>query len=257
MTDRDREFKDAYELYSREIYNFSRKMTGNPMVAEDITHDTFLQAYINRDSFRGESSLRTWLYSIARNNCFLYFRKTKKTRFEDIEDLIDKTADPQSCSVYSEMEKRVYISQVKEGCLLGLIRCLPGRQRTAFILYVFNDFSAGETARILGISPNAVRILIHRARSGLKSFLCRNCSLYNKSNPCRCENLISFSLKQGWINQERDPGEALKTLSELREFRDEIALYRSLGNSPVPENLTARVSEFISSSDFGIFSEKK
>lgn len=91
--------------------------------------------------------------------------------------------------------------QVKDGCLLGLLRCLSLNQRIAFILKVLFDIPIEDVALIIDKSKNSTRILICRARKNLREFLCRNCSLYSEDNHCKCENLILFSLKQGWVEK--------------------------------------------------------
>ena len=63
----------------------------------------------------------------------------------------------------------------------------------------FWHYNTSKYGVVLDRSENAVRVLTHRARRSLKAFLCRNCSIYNTAAPCRCENLVGFSLAQGWI----------------------------------------------------------
>jgi len=63
------EFTELYQNHSREIYYLTLRLLGDASKAEDATHDVFLKAYRHWDSFRGESSYRTWLYRIAINHC--------------------------------------------------------------------------------------------------------------------------------------------------------------------------------------------
>jgi RNA polymerase sigma factor (sigma-70 family) len=246
-----------YELYGRKVYNFLLKMTGDGMLAEDISHDTFIQVFEKYESFRGESSIQTWIFTIAKNIYFRHYNKMKRIRFLDMENIINNAADSHDKSQYSSSEKQLYVGQIKEGCLLGLLRCLSYYQRIAFVLHVLNGFPIKETSEVVLKSPNATRILIHRARENLKTFLCRNCSLYHGSNPCRCENLISFSLNQGWIKKGKESLDPVKIEQELRSFGDEISLYKTLDNSDVPANLTNRIMEFVENRNFSIFRDKK
>ena len=63
------EFSSLYEENNRAIYYLALRFLGDPQKAEDATHDVFLKAFRKLDQFRGEASLRTWLYRIAINHC--------------------------------------------------------------------------------------------------------------------------------------------------------------------------------------------
>ena len=133
-------------------------------------------------------------------------------------------------NIQSEEEKYDLIDQVKEGCLTGLLQCLSSYQRTAFVLSILFKFSIAETAVIIGKTEGATKALVFRARKNLKGFLCNNCSLYDSSNHCKCENLISFSLNQGWI--KKPSGKNLKntTLIDIHSITSEINEFKKIAN---------------------------
>jgi RNA polymerase sigma factor (sigma-70 family) len=251
------EFADIYSAFNKKIYNFAYRMTQNKELAEDITQETFIKVLNNYDKFRGDSSISTWIYAIAKNVCFQYLNKAKKGTFRSIEELIEKVSAPVDKDQYDEQEKQSYINQVKNGCLLGLLRCLSFYQRIAFILNVLNEISIKNISKIINRSENSTRILIHRARTNIKYFLCRNCSLYQETNKCKCENLISFSLKQEWIKTYRPTIAPEIIESELKAFKDEVALYKTLPDYTVSNNLTEKISNIIEKTSFSIFSHKK
>lgn len=250
-------FNDIYSSYSNKIYNFIYKILGDKNIAEDITQETFIQVFQKYETFRGESNILTWIYTIAKNNCFKYFNKTRRVTFQDIENLINTTSIPIEKTEYDNLVKQIYIDQVKEGCLLGLLRCLSYYQRISFILHILYEIPIMVTALIINKSPNAARILIHRARSNLKTFLCKNCSLYDAKNNCKCENLISFSLKQGWIKRENDSLISKKIEFELHTFGDEIAIYKTLKDHQSPEEIAIRIKNIINLKKNQIFNKKK
>lgn len=254
MTEK-KELITLYENESSKMYNFIYKMTGNKTASEDILQETFITAFNKIGTFRGDSSLSTWIYSIARNYCLQHLRKMKKTRFTNMEKLINFASESEDNSLYEGLEKNIYLKQIKEGCLLGLLRCLPLSQRLAFILNVLNEIPLEDTAQIIEKSINATRILVHRSRSKIKKFLCENCSLYKKGNYCKCENLISFSLKNGWISDKSEI-EASQIESELHDFTDEIALYKSLYEYKVKEKVFKKILDYTRKSDSKIFFKK-
>ena len=203
-------------------------------------------------------------FAIARNECLKLIEKEKRSRVSSLEALIKNASQPFDQPACSTVEKQSYIDQVKEGCLLGLLHCLPFHQRMAFILNVLLDVNARDVGLILGKSETAVRLLVLRARRSMKSFLCKNCSLYNPGVPCRCENLIGFSLKQGWI--ERQPENALirknhitaadieKEISQLQKIK---LLYGSFGEMRLNTDMLSRIKKEINESGDIIFSSGK
>ena len=63
------EFAAVYDEHSRAVYYLALRMLSNPTQAEDATHDVFLKAYRKLGEFKGQSSIRTWLYRITINHC--------------------------------------------------------------------------------------------------------------------------------------------------------------------------------------------
>src|ERR1017187_392522 len=72
------EFSSLYAENNSEIYYLALRFLGNPQKAEDATHDVFLNAFRKLDQFRGEASLRTWLYRITINHCQNLDRKSTR-----------------------------------------------------------------------------------------------------------------------------------------------------------------------------------
>jgi RNA polymerase sigma factor (sigma-70 family) len=250
-------FNSIYKTYSDKIYNLAYRMTGNEEIAEDITQETFIKVFNNYNKFRGESNIFTWIYSIAKNFCLQHLNKIKTGKFKSIEGLIEKVGNQNQKDQYEEIEKYTYIHQVKNGCLLGLLRCLSFYQRIAFILNILNEISIKDVSKIIDKSENSTRILICRARKNLRNFLCNNCSLYQKDNKCKCENLISFSLKQGWIKKYNPAVFPEIIESELKNFKNEIALYKTIPDFNRSKKLKKKIFNIIDKNNLNIFSTKK
>lgn len=187
------------------VLAFAHGMLGSRQDAEDATQEAFLRAHREAASFRGECAPRTWLFTIARHVCLDRLRHRAVRRFATLDDVVAHgsraDARPSGPEVPADdaADRRGYVAAVREGCLLGTLACLSPDQRTAFVLRTLTDLGTSEVAEVLGRSPNAVRVLVHRARARLKQFLCRHCTLWDPANPCRCENLVAFSLARGWI----------------------------------------------------------
>lgn len=206
---------------------FAARMLRDAEAGEDIAQESFAAALASASSFRGESSPLTWVLSIARKLCLKRLERMREISFADIEALIDARSEPPAPG-RSEEELRFYVEEVKEGCLAGLLLCLPEAQRCVFVLHLLNGFPIRQVAEVLGRSANATRILLFRARAGMRRFLCANCSRMARGGKCSCENMVEFSLERGLIQSYRPGLEVEDIEADLREFSDEVELYRSL-----------------------------
>jgi hypothetical protein len=175
--------------------------------------------------------------------------------------MIYEVVDKDMPSRMETKEKEELVLQVKEGCLGGLLRCLSFYQRTAFILSAILQLPIRDAAEILGKSEEATKVLIHRARKNLKNFLCKNCSVYDPGNPCCCENLIGFSLKQGWIERMSAEGQAAPDTrqieAEIKDLRKVIGLYANFPEPKPSPNLNHQIQELVRSQEGIIFTDKK
>jgi len=213
-----------YQSHAREVLNLAYRITGDRAAAEDILHEVFVLVIQNRDKFRGQSSIYSWIFAITKNVSL----RTRRRTFRGFEKLIQAAEWPAQVRFGDDLERRYYIQQVKDGCLTGLLRCLSLHQRVAFILDVLFGVPPKTISAVLNKSENSVRILVSRARANLKAFLCNNCSLYESKNRCRCENMVQFSLQNAWV-KKYDPKTAPAAIAaELKDFKNEVLLYQSL-----------------------------
>lgn len=241
------------------VLAFAHRMLGNRVDAEDVTQDTFLRAHQRAATFHGECAPTTWLFAIARNACLDRLRARSPRRFTALHDVVGRglvdaasvapsTPDRRHAAADVVADRRRFVSAVREGCLLGTLACLTDDQRAAFVLRTLCDLSTSDTATVLGRSENAVRVLTHRARVRLKEFLCRHCSLWDAANPCRCSNLVAFSLAHGWIGPDDTDLTAVDADALARRAASAIegvarlaALYGSLETPPLRSDVAARI----------------
>ena len=234
---------DLFRLYGARVYALAYRMTGNRQDAEDIAQETFLQVHRGLEGFRGESDVYTWIYAIARNLCYAKYRRAARTSFAGLETVLHQAAEVEAPSGLDAWEREHLAEQVRDGCLTGLLRCLSFGQRAAFVLHVLLRLPMSDVASILGTSEGASKVLVHRARRNLKQFLCSNCSAYDPDNPCRCENLIGFSLRREWIHVPvPGPGLDRRGLAEQASgVRSLVALYSALPAPLAPDDLLGRI----------------
>ena len=239
-----------YQLYAKKVFNLAYRITGDRAAAEDILHDVFVLVLQKQDQFKGESSVYSWVFAITKNASLRAHKRT----FRGFEKLIQIAERPPQASFDSELERRYYIRQVKNGCLTGLLRCLSFHQRIAFILQVLFDIPTKTISAVLNKSENSVRILVSRAKDKLRAFLCNNCSLYDSANSCKCENMVRFSLQNAWITKHDRKTAPATIEAELKDFKSEVLLYQSLLDQDPPRELPP---DILARDDLMILSRRK
>ncbi|UYZ23747.1 RNA polymerase sigma factor [Mesobacillus jeotgali] len=149
---------ELYENYKKAIFLYLYRATLNQHIAEDLTQDTFLKAFQSLSSFRGESSLKTWLFKIARNT-YINFSKKKQTSMELQSDRIDQHLNHQH-----DQFKRLDDQNAIELTLLKL----QENYRTYIILRDVNDLTYEEVAAITNETIGQVKVGLYRARKKFK-----------------------------------------------------------------------------------------
>lgn len=151
------------ERHRRAIYQLCYRYVANHEDASDLAQEVFLRAYRGLHRFRGEASLRTWLYRIAVNVCLN--RLTSKTptaeRAEVAGHLNAPGDDPARAVLRSEQRERVRAA----------IARLPKRQRAVLVLRAYHELPHREIARIVGSSVGAVKANFFHALGNLKRLL--------------------------------------------------------------------------------------
>ncbi|MBY5956561.1 RNA polymerase sigma factor [Membranicola marinus] len=161
---RDTGFKIIFDRYHRELYGYIRKIVITHENTDDVLQNTFMKVYKSISKFRGESSLRSWMYRIAHNESLQLIKKNKRQAAVRAEEIIPHTlfADP-----YFKGEK---IHQL----LLRAVASLPERQKQVFELKYFEEFKYGEIASMLQLTEGALKASYHHAVAKIKDFVKQN-----------------------------------------------------------------------------------
>ncbi|QIW79687.1 sigma-70 family RNA polymerase sigma factor [Bacillus tequilensis] len=154
--------EDLYRQYYQEILNYLYRRTRHLETAKDLAQDTFVKALNGLASFRGHSSIRTWLYTIAHHTFVNWYRRNAKYKFSDI-----SKSDGLTQTTYEQPEE--YLSRtVKSETIRHEILQLKDQYQSVLILREFQELSYEEIAEILGWSLSKVKTTLHRARLELK-----------------------------------------------------------------------------------------
>ena len=158
-------FEELYRQHAGRLFNLTSRMVGSSQEAEDLLQEVFLHAYRKLDSFRGESSLGTWLYRLGMNQCLDHLRGRQARMNQATESLDqDGAAEPMSPSsttpvAVSRMDLERAIGKLPHGC------------RAAFLLHDVEGFEHREVAAMLGVSEGTSKSQVHKARRRLRQLL--------------------------------------------------------------------------------------
>ena len=162
----DRDFTELYRAHLRDVYSYAYYRIGNHHDAEDLTEQTFVQAYRHFERAQRESNgrpLRPWLIRIAHNLAANYYRDRSRRPQTNLDDAAILSAPLDTERVVEEREE---VQEVLEG-----VSKLPEDRREALIMRFALDMDNREIARALGRSEGATKVLIHRAIKQLEQGL--------------------------------------------------------------------------------------
>lgn len=159
IADRDQEASaEIFNRYAEEIYGFLARRT-NLAESEDLLQEVFVRALRGASRFRGDSSVRTWLYAIARYT--LFERHRARIDGESFVDLTDAGPGPESLAIGGEERRR----------LVSALDQLPDEQAIVLELYRIDGLSHDQIAKLLDIQPSTSRKRLERAAKSLKKAL--------------------------------------------------------------------------------------
>jgi RNA polymerase sigma-70 factor, ECF subfamily len=173
------------EEYGDMLFGFAALRVRDRVIAQDLVQETFLAAIKARDSFGGRSTERAWLFGILRNKLTDYYRlQGREVSLADLESVLPEeqgafgssglTKDgwlhgvgPKAWETPEEVLSSKEFQEVLKRCLSRL----PDKVAQAFVLREIDGVSSDEICKDLGVSPNNVWVMLHRARMGLRRCL--------------------------------------------------------------------------------------
>lgn len=170
-------------IYTKPLYSFCVRLIGNPDDAQDVVQDIFIKLWKHRDSFDSsrEASLKTWIFTIARNSCYDYLRKKKQTPFSAMNFLFKQQSDdetgadfedvlvdelPQADELFIEKENREQVEKA--------LAHLSSTYREVIILHYTEGMTFEEISKVVGKPLNTVKSQHRRALAIMKTVLVGN-----------------------------------------------------------------------------------
>lgn len=156
----DHPFHELLPLQAAALRRRALKLTSNEHRAQDLVQTTLLKAWANRDSYRPETNLRAWLFTIMRNTFFSDLRKLRR----EVEDV-----DGSCAKALAEAPRQEDALALKE--LIAAIEKLPNTQRRPLVLMGAYGFSQLEAAAACGCTTGTIKSRVSRSRAMLSSIL--------------------------------------------------------------------------------------
>ncbi len=155
-----REIEALYHLYKQDIYNYLLSISHDPILSEDLLSETFIKAIYSLSGFRGEASIKTWFFSIARHLWLQHLRRERKSiAYNDMLDIYVADSIIDQC-ITKEISNRIKT-------LLGT----KDFRTQAIVDMRINGISYHEISERLGITENSARVIDFRAKKWLKTIL--------------------------------------------------------------------------------------
>lgn len=154
------EFARVYDQHGKAVFYLALRYLGDVPKAEDATHDVFLKAFRRLDQFRGDASMRTWLYRIAINHCQNLCQSWHNRHIHaNSEDAVWENSPAKTDSPLRVLETKELGQRIQQ-----TLDALSKEYRLLLLLVADEELSYDEIAALVGQSTDAVRGKLHRAR---------------------------------------------------------------------------------------------
>lgn len=155
------EFEELYHLYYKDVYYFVLKLADyQDDIAEEVTQESFYQAFISLSRFRGECSIKSWLCQIAKNTYYKYLKTHAK------ETYLEEELHPEEETISTVVEKKQIASHIRK-----VIADLDERSQRIVEYRLFDEKSYREIGELVGIREATAKVLFSRAKVKIRERL--------------------------------------------------------------------------------------
>ena len=155
------ELDEIYRAYSGDVYRYIFSLCRNEHLAQDLLQDVMLKAVTGFDKFRGDSSVKTWLFSIAKNLYLNHIKRADNRNLPIEEDILPAE---------DHLEERI-MDQSQALDLHRLVHALDEPYREIFTLRVFAELKFDDIGAIFGKTGNWARVSFYRAKEKIISMM--------------------------------------------------------------------------------------
>lgn len=233
-----RSLDELLARYEQRIYRFGLRMCGDEEAAREVLQETLLAAFRNLAGFRGEASLSTWLYQIARSFCIKERRGARPT-VELGTELPDQAEAP---------DLQVHARRIGEA-LAAAIGELPPEQREVLVLRDVEGLSAQEAAEVVGIEVGALKSRLHRARMALRTRLASVVAAEPEPCPELAQELSAYAASEidqaACVRIEEHLASCPRCTGACDALKRTVSMCKSIPGEAVPESVRTAVRRAI------------
>lgn len=175
--------KTLITQYGVMISTIAHRMIQNKEVAKEAAQEVWYEIFKSLPSFKGNSELSTWIYTIAKRTISRYAQNEKVATLEKLENFraleeIEYTG--------SDEDRKEWVKERCDWCLTALNHCLNNDARLIFIFKENIELSHKQISEIMGMSVENVRKIYSRSIDKISHFMTDTCPLYNPTGTCKC-----------------------------------------------------------------------
>jgi RNA polymerase sigma-70 factor (ECF subfamily) len=186
-------FEIIMRRHNQILYRVARAILRNDGEAEDVMQDAYVRAYEHLDQFAGRAKFSTWLTRIAVHEALA--RQHRGHRYQELEIVSEREGDSKDrfASLAPDPEQQASNSELRR-LLEEAVENLPDAYRTIFILRDIEDMSTTDSADVLEITEDNVKVRLHRARALLRKSLYARAGMERKEaftfHAVRCDRVV-------------------------------------------------------------------
>ena len=168
LSGNDDAFNTLVQKYQKSVHALAWRKIGDFHYAEEVTQDTFLQAYQKLSTLKNPHQFAGWLYVIANRHCINWLQRSKSVT-QSLKDTPIKELDRLTYERYVSEERESEATERRYEIVQKLLERLPESERTVMVLYYLGEMTAKEIGNFLGVSVNTIKSRLRRARERLQS----------------------------------------------------------------------------------------
>jgi RNA polymerase sigma-70 factor (ECF subfamily) len=186
-------FEIVMRRHNQRLYRVARAILRNDGEAEDVMQDAYVRAYEHLDQFAGRAKVSTWLTRIAVHEALA--RQRRGNRYQELDSMSDREGEPMDrlATLAPDPEQQASNSETRR-LLEEAVERLPDAYRTIFMLRDVEEMSTIDTAHVLDISEENVKVRLHRARALLRKSLYARAGMERKEafnfHAVRCDRVV-------------------------------------------------------------------
>lgn len=256
------------------VHGLALRMLGRREDAADATQEILLKVVTHLASFRGGSAFTTWVWSVARNHLLTALTRAAEHPEVSLEaigekldagmDLVDRLSPPGRDGAARTLtpEEKLEARQVAVSCTQSMLMALDRDQRLVYLLDSVFDLSSTEAAQVLGLTAEAYRQRLSRAKARLEPFMRERCGLVDEAARCRCERQAdalrhvaaaspkAVGARRPLLLKPVELEEAERAFRAYGRIADAAAVFRGLPELAAPASMRAAIRAVLAQEGF-------